>query len=411
MRTARSILFTIIATSLIAGCASAVGSQNVASATTDVKPVARPGFLGAFFRAQGPPPFGVFSLYSKNLAPEPYPNPSKTLFGKGGYCDEISADGQSISSGYLVDSAKLADIIDLGVRWTRTSAPPFFDDHSHVTGQTPYTYSDFDSAQCALVRHKITPLIALEAGPVQYDVIPGQFSPKSAPRYKSPEDFGRWCGVVAKHERDIFTTVHRYSLPGNEVNSGSEVFPPGDDRNVARYSAACYKAVKAIDPKAYLYGFELNMDRAAEPVAYVQRLYALGCKPGTCYDGLSLHLSLRYPIPAPPTPCYPQPGGDYSMQCVADIQHAAHAPIHVIIGETVYTVPGSVRDENIKATAVVAALETFARNPAVDGVNYANIDECDLYPDGYFVGGCLVDSIGKRLPAYDALRKLATSSY
>ena len=228
----------------------------------------------------------------------------------------------------------------------------------------------------ALVRHHITPLIALEAGPVQYDAIPGQFSPKTLAQYKTAADFGRWCGVVATHERQIFTTVTRYSLPGNEVNSNPDLFP-GGDAQIASYSQACYKAVKAADPNAYVYGFELNMDRNAEPVALVARLVALGCKPGTCYDGIAIHLSLRYPIPAPATPCYPKPGGDYSLQCISDIQAAAKAPIHVIVGETVYAVPGSVRDEAMKAQAVVAAFKAFARDPAVDGVNYANVDECD----------------------------------
>jgi hypothetical protein len=410
MEMIRSSFVALIAATLLGACGGANGAQSAAGATANTAPVIRRGFLGAFFRAQGPPPFGVFSVYSKNIAPEPYPRPSKKLFGAGGYCDAVAADGMSISSGYAVDATKLADIVDLGVRWTRTAAPPFFDDHSHVSGQEPYVFADFDSAQCALVRHHITPLIALEAGPVQNDAIPGQFSPKTLPQYKTAADFGRWCGVVATHERQIFTTVNRYSLPGNEVNSNPDLFPYGDTQ-IASYSQACYKAVKAANPNAYVYGFELNMDRNAEPVALVQRLYALGCKPGTCYDGIAIHLSLRYPIPAPATPCYPKPGGDYSLQCISDIQAAAQAPIHVIVGETVYTVPGSVHDEATKAQAVVAAFKAFAQDPAVDGVNYANIDECDLYPSGYFVGGCLIDAVGTKLPAYAALRDLAAAAY
>ena len=90
---------------------------------------------------------------------------------------------------------------------------------------------------------------------------------------------------------------------------------------------------------------------------------------------------------------------------------ATHAPVHVIIAETGYFVPSSIRDEQQKATAVVAAFETFAADPFVDGVNYANVDECDSYPSGYFVGGCLIDSLGTRLPAYAALAHLAARAY
>jgi hypothetical protein len=409
MPSVRSFIVAAVAM-LLCSCGGANGAQSGSVQLANVTPVIRRDFLGAFFRAQGPPPFGVFSVYSKNVAPEPYPNPSTKLFGQGGYCDSVASNGVSISSGYKVDATKLGDIVDLGVRWTRTSASPFSDDNSHVTDQVPYAFGDFDSAQCALVRHKIEPIIALEPGPVQYDTIPGQFSPKSSPQYKTAADFGAWCAVVTKHERDVFATVHRYTLPGNEVNSNPELFP-GGEAQIAAYSEACYKAVKTANPHAFVYGFELNMDRHAEPVAFVQRLYDLGCKVGTCYDGLSIHLSLRFPIPAPSTPCYPQPGGDYSLQCVDDIRHAAHAPIHVLIGETVYPVPRGVRDEATKAQATVASIEAFARDSYVDGVNYANVDECDLYPSGYFVGGCLIDALGKKLPAYTALRTLATAAY
>lgn len=401
------LLGAIIITVLLSACDA---TSRVSASPASSAPVIRRGFLGAFFRPYGTPPFGTFSVYSKNVPPDPYPQPSSKLFGPAGYCDAVAADGVSISSGYVVDTAKLANIAQLGVRWTRTTPSSFFDDRSHTTPAEPYAFADFDSAQCALLRVHITPLIALEAGPVQYDAIPGQFSPKASPSYKTAADFGQWCSVIAKHERRIFTAVNRYSLPGNEVNSNSELFPGGEPE-IAAYSEACYKAVKAADPKAFVYGFELNMDGKLDPASFVGRMYDLGCKANTCYDGLSIHLSLRYPIPPPTTPCYPHAGGDYSLQCIDDIRQAAHAPIHILIGETVYVVPGSVPNEATKAKATLAEFEAFARIPYVDGANYANVDECDMYASGYFVGGCLVDALGAKLPAYSALQGLAKSTF
>ena len=96
------------------------------------------------------------------------------------------------------------------------------------------------------------------------------------------------------------------------------------------------------------------------------------------------------------------------MQCVTDIETAAQAPIHVLISETVYPVPAFVPDEQTKASAVVAAFTAFAANSTVDGVAYANVDECALYPSGYFFDGCLIDTSGNHLPAWDALQWLAT---
>jgi hypothetical protein len=414
----RALLLTtlaVAASSMLYACGSngSFISRALASSTSNVYESAvprRPGFVGAFFRPEGVPPFGVFSIYSKQEFPEPVPSSGPVLFGSHGYCDEVSADGLSISSGYVVDKRKLANIVDLGVAWTRTTPASFFDDRSHYDDSAKYNFVDFDSAQCALVRHHIAPLIAIEAGPVQYNQIPGQFSPKSQPIYKTPGDFAQWCTVVSRHETQIFSSVHRYSLPGNEVNTNHDIFTGGEQQIVA-YSEACYRAIKLVDPKAFIYAFELNMDSRADAAGFVQRMYDAGCKPGNCYDAISMHLSLRYPIPPPGTPCFPHPGGDYSMQCIEDVRSASHSPIHVIIGETGYFVPSSVRDEAMKAAATVAAFRAFASNKYVDGVNYANVDECDLYPSGYFVGGCLVDSLGNRLPAFSALQKLAAESF
>jgi hypothetical protein len=311
----------------------------------------------------------------------------------------------------VVDPTKLADITNLGVGWTRMAAPQFFDDGSHVFGPGHYTFGDFDSAQCnTLVDHGIRPVVGLEAGPVEYNANPGQFSPQSYPQYQSAADFGQWCGVVAAHERSAFPSVTQFSLPGNEVNSNPQLFPGGVTQ-IAAYSEACYAAIKAANPVAFVYGFELNMDGSLNAPAFVRALYALGCKVGTCYDGIAIHLSLSYPIPAPTAPCYPNPGGTYGVQCVTDIESAAQAPIHVLISETVYPVPASVPDEATKALAVVAEFTAYATNSTIDGVSYANVDECGLYPTGAFSGGCLISVTGQTLPAYTALQQLARMDY
>jgi hypothetical protein len=368
---------------------SAARSQSAAASVPT-----RPGFLGAFFRPQGTTPFGVFRSKTATSAAQPSPT------SRVNQCS-------SSTERYVVDPAKLANIADLGVAWTRMPAAQFFEDGSHTFGPGPYTFTELDAAECStLVEHGIRPVIGLEAGPVQYNATPGQFSPQTAAQYRTAADFGQWCGVVAAHERTTFPSVQRFSLPGNEVNSNPELFP-GGEKQIAAYSKACYAAIKSANPAAFVYGFELNMDGNLNPAAFVRRLFALGCKVGTCYDGLAIHLSLDYPVPPANTPCHPNPGGRYSLQCVRDIEDAAQAPIHVLVGETVYTVPGSVPNEAVKALAIVAELTAFAADRSIDGVSYANVDECAIYPTGYFSGGCLVDASGKRLPAFTALQTLA----
>jgi len=333
--------------------------------------------------------------------PSPYPSP-----GSADYCSAVAANGVSIMTGYPVDPTKLSDIVSLGVKWTRTSPTNLYDDGSHLFGSGHYTFADFDSAQCSLEQHDITPVIAISAGPVEYNSVPGTLSPQAQPIYESASDFGQWCTAVAKHESAAFPGVTHYSLPGNEVNSNSTAFPGGAPQ-VAQYSQACYAAIKAVVPRAFVYGFELNMDPASQPMAFVQQMNALGCSIGTCYDGLAIHLSLTYPIAPSGTGCFPEA----TMQCIAAMQSAAGAPVHVLISETGYPVPSSVPDETTKAAAIVAEMKLFAADPVVDGALYGNVDECGLYPTGYFFGGCLIDTSGNILPGYTALAALAAQSF
>lgn len=133
----------------------------------------------------------------------------------------------------------------------------------------------------------------------------------------------------------------------------------------------------------------------------VSDLLALGCGPGTCYDGISAHLTLRIPIPAPGTPCYPNPGGDYSVACITDLQNASGNPqLPMMLGETVITWAGMVPDATTKATADPEDLHALAAVLGVKYINYANLDECALYPSGYFMNGCLVDTNNNAVPAW-----------
>lgn len=375
-------------------------------------PLVRRGFLGAFFRAIGTPAFGVFSASSPNTPPSPYPTPGSVLFGAGGYCDAVAANGYSISSGLAVDPAKLADVVNLGAKWTRSTLSAEQIDQTHFLGPGAWSWATLDASQCAQLRNNVQPVVGLEAGPVIYDAVPNTYSPVEQPIYESAADFGAYCGAVAQHEVQSFPSVTRYSIPGNEVNNPVTTLFGGGTAQVAAYSEACYRAIKAVQPNAFVYGLELDMEYAVNAPAYVQALAGLGCAQGTCYDGIAIHLFLPWPIPSSVTPCFPVPGGNYDIQCVAAIRAAANAPsLHVLISETEYMVPATVPDEPTKAVASVAAMNLFAQDPNIDGALYANVDECSLYPSGTFAGGCLIDTNGNPLPAYAALQALAQAEF
>jgi hypothetical protein len=388
------------------GRVSTLSTATVTNGVTN-----RPQFVGAFFRPEGPPPFGIFSSQASNVAPVPYPTPGAVLTGPAGYCDKIAANRTSIDKSYAIDSTKLSDLIYLGARWSRMPSSQYFIDNSHVFGAGSYAWGTLDAAQCvSYIYHGIKPIIGIEAGPVNYNAVPGSFSPTQMPTYETAGDFAQWCGAVAAHEKAAFPTVTEYSIPGNEVNSDPATFPGGVTQ-IATYTKACYSAIKAVNPGAFIYGLELNTTANLNPAGFVRQLVALGCGVGTCYDGIAMHLDLLYPVPPSSAPCFPNPGGSYSMQCVTDIEKAAGGNVHALISETEYTVPGNVPDEQTKASATVAEFTAFAANPTIDGVLYANVDECGLYPSGYFFDGCLMSTAGVDLPAWSALQWLAGSHF
>ncbi len=53
----------------------------------------------------------------------------------------------------------------------------------------------------------------------------------------------------------------------------------------------------------------------------------------------------------------------------------------------------------------------LSTHSSVDGVSYANVDECALYPTGYWSGGCLISTSNQQLPAYGTLESIAQAYF
>ncbi|GAC1302569.1 MAG: hypothetical protein NVSMB21_00650 [Vulcanimicrobiaceae bacterium] len=332
-------------------------------------------------------------------APTATPVPSTVKYGVFARLSPGSPPYGMFSSGTTLDASKTQNILDIGARWTRSPEQPFNVDQT-IYGPGKYDFSYPDAVTSFDVAHNIEPVINIEAGPVMVND-PGVFNPHSVPVYPTASALGTFCSASATHYK---TSTHSYSIPGSEVNSDTAKFPNGAS-SVAPYMKSCYSAIKAADPGAFVWGLELNMDGQAGATKFVSDLRALGCGPGTCYDGISAHLTLRIPIPAPGTPCYPNAGGDYSVACLSDLQNAAgNAALPMMIGETVIFWPNWVADANAQAQAIPAELHALAAAPGVKYINYANLDECALYAGGYFRNGCIVDVNNAHTPAWQPTR-------
>lgn len=178
------------------------------------------------------------------------------------------------------------------------------------------------------------------------------------------------------------------------------------EANFAAYASQCYTAIKAADPDAVIYGIEANMDPSLNPNAtqfITDERTNFSCGPGTCYDGISIHLTLTYPFASPnPGSCYN--GGATVSSCVSAVETAAGSTVPIMLGEFVQTYPGQVPNEQTKDTSIIEQLQLFTADPRIKYISYANVDECGLYPSGYFMNGCLIDTSNVRLPSWYATR-------
>jgi hypothetical protein len=232
------------------------------------------------------------------------------------------------------------------------------------------------------------------------------------PTATSYEVFGRTAGseqllatvtAVAGYQQSWIDTGA--NTPSGALPSTNAVLVAATEAQIAGYEKNCYSAIHAADSQAVVYGFELDDDGGLNPSAaqfvHDERVN-FGCGPGTCYDGIALHTALRYPVPAAGTPCYPNAGGDYTIACLDDVETAAGQSVPLDIGETVITWPGFVADAATAGLATTTNLAQLKAYPQVKFINWANVDECDAYPSGYFMNGCLIDLNHHETPQYVA---------
>lgn len=377
-------------------------------------------FIGAFARPYGGngAPEGMFQVGVTQTSPQPYPSPTTLLYGSTGYCDHVATNGVSISTGYPLDYYKMVDIVQLGVQWTRSEINPFYDDLSHLTPGGTYNFTDADSVECGLLRNAITPAVYINAGPVQY----GTFaSPVTNAVYKSPSDYAGYCTAVAQHQAAIFPQVTKFGIPTNEPNESS---PPaiGDVsltnnptlyagvQGLALYSAACYKAIKAVNPNYIVYWGELIVGQSSDLPGIFTSMYANGCRIGSCFDAFDLHFS----VINNPLLTYDLANNGFQFNDGAvwpllnNIQTAVaqagetRLPLHIIFGESgfaptvpsLYTMFGNAIDQAFMWGHMLLAGETtttLGPGPIIDGISVANVDEnCEYAGTQFANAGVMV---------------------
>lgn len=314
------------------------------------------------------------------------------------------------SSGNTLSTTKTQNILDIGAKWTRSPVSSYFVDQTR-TG-FGYVWGQPDVWFAWAKAHNIEGIPGIENGTLQ--TASGDLNTG----YESATAFGTFCSALATHAAPLWfsnSTRHNYSIPGNEINASTTLW--GSESKIASYMQSCYAAIKKADPVAFIWGLEATADAGANfrATPLVADLRALGCGPGTCYDGLSEHLILSASsntvsnptLPSPTAICSATtPGNYYSLQCLTDLENASgNANLPLMVGETgdTWGGPGTVMDAATKAYFEPLSLHALASHANVQYILHDNLDECALYPSGYFMNGCLVDLNNAHVPAWDAV--------
>lgn len=226
--------------------------------------------------------------------------------------------------------------------------------------------------------------------------------------YRTANNGSSW-GWIASTAHGVTSYQDTGATPsGRQPLATSLVQVVAMEANLAAYTSNCYSAIKAADPAAQVYAFELSMDQGLTPTPqqFVTDLRTtFSCGPGTCYDGISNHLGMSYPITDYGGGC--TSNTLITLDCLTALETAAGQTVPLMISEMFYGYPNDLANEAQKAAAINGAFNAEISFPQTKYVSYGNVDECGLYPSGYFENGCLVGTMWSGATVTDTTRFLS----
>jgi hypothetical protein len=199
--------------------------------------------------------------------------------------------------------------------------------------------------------------------------------------WADPGQYATFAGAIAAHVRTQFPNITRLEL-FNEPNlhgwwkSPDPRYAAVDGSATATYMSAAYAAIKRAAPSLTVAGPALaSGGRFTDPRAFLETLYANGCRRGSCWDVLSVH---NY--------CWQNPSfaADEATPARFDIYKAlqriaaAHGDpdTHVMLTEWGYSTdpasPDAV-DPAVQAAYLAVGFNLMLADPSVDGIVYVNV--------------------------------------
>lgn len=211
--------------------------------------------------------------------------------------------GLKLPNSGRIDPRALAVLGDQGVRFVRFGPTPT-EVASHDSGsqsRTEYSFASTDPTIVALHERNITTLYVIDAANPPKWGNPNTVGDKR-PIFETPDLYAEYCRGVASHIATALPWVTRAEIGTNEPNfsanwqngqaiaDGMPQFADKTGAGLALYAKACYAAIKKVAPQLQVVAPGVAIGSTSYSfLAFLDHMYANGCKTGTCWDILSVH--------------------------------------------------------------------------------------------------------------------------
>ena len=232
-----------------------------------------------------------------------------------------------------------------------------------------------------------------------------------------PEDYAGLARAIADHITARYPRMTRIELMNEPNNRGWGSFPVADGYGVrgdesgtsaASYLRAAYSAVKSAHPQLTIVGPAIaDGGHSTDPRNFLEKLYANGCRRGTCWDVLSVH---NYDWE---NPSFNVGRSRDRFDVYKDLQSIAaqhgDKDTHVMLTEWGFSTAADnpdAFDPSVQAAYIAIGFNKMLADPTVDGVTYVNV-----YNNGhdFWANTALLNNDFSPKPGYDVFRRFAKS--
>ncbi len=332
-----------------------------------------------------------------------------------------------------IDPASLQALTAEGVHFIRFGPTPTEVAYNATGAQSRQSYSflSTDPALVSLHAANITALYVIDAA-----AAPPWGNPNAAgdarPLFETPALYAEYCGGVASHIAAALPWITRVEIGTNEPNYAAnwqndqavaDGMPQYDDATgygFALYAKACYSAIKAVAPSLQVVAPGIAIgSNAYSPFAFVDHLYASGCRIGVCWDIMSVH-SYTWVDPGYAndqsfmdnlfgTGAGPGTFLTYRALQARAVQDGESATPPIMITEmgfSDYAADPRGVDPNVQAYYTSEAFNEYLADPTVRGIVYADILNHETTPSIFY--GIAAIANGVTEPVGTVYRTFAT---